>query len=326
MGRIVPIASGKGGVGKSLLSANLGLALAKRGKTVVLVDLDLGASNLHTFLGIRNRNAGIGSLYWKQERNLKAILVETGEERLWLVPGDNLMPGVANLDWQTKKRIIKDLSQLPADFVLLDLGAGSSWNIVDFWLAGPGGIVLVVPEITSVLNAYSFIKSAAFRLLSRYYPDRSPERRELNAFAADKKEGSGRSFLDFAKEEAKRNPARGEAAIQALSSLCPCVVVNRAVEGGDADVGYRLKDISAKNLGISLSFGAFLPEDSAVSASIATRRPLVASSPLSPFSMAVGAFAARLAVSPEPTPLEEFQPLADFDLEFLADEALGFEA
>ena len=326
MGRIVPIASGKGGVGKSLLSANLGLALARRGKTVVLVDLDLGASNLHTFLGIRNRNAGIGSLYWKQERNLKAILVETGEERLWLVPGDNLMPGVANLDWQMKKRILRDLSQLPADFVLLDLGAGSSWNIVDFWLAGPGGIVLVVPEITSVLNAYSFIKSAAFRLLSRHYPDRSPERQELNAFTSEKKEGAGRSFLDFAREEAERSPERGEAAIKALSALRPCVVVNRAAQGADADVGYRLKDISAKNLGISLSFGAFLPEDPAVPASIAARKPLVASDPLSPFSMAVGAFAARLAASPEPASQADFRPLADLDLESLADEALGFEA
>lgn len=324
MARIVPVASGKGGVGKSLVSANLGVALARRGKTVVLADLDLGGSNLHTFLGVRNRNAGIGSLYWRQERNLKALLAETGEERLWLIPGDNLLPGVANLEWQTKRRIIKDLGELPADFVILDLGAGSSWNTVDFWLASPGGLIVVIPEITSVLNAYSFLKTASFRLLSRFYPEGGSERRELEAYAAEKREGSGGSFLDFAREEAKRSPARGEAAIKALSELRPCIVVNRAAEAGDAEVGYRLRDIGARNLGLSLSFGAFLPEDGAVPASLAARRPLVASDPSSPFSRAIGAFSGRLASAPQPSPLAAPLPLADLDLKTLADETLSY--
>ena len=73
MVRLLPIASGKGGVGKSVISANLGLALSRAdrsghpGRTVVLVDLDLGASNLHTFLGMKNKHAGIGALVWKKE-------------------------------------------------------------------------------------------------------------------------------------------------------------------------------------------------------------------------------------------------------------------
>ena len=57
--QIIPIASGKGGVGKSLLSANLGIALGKAGKKVVLVDLDLGASNLHLVIGSHSPKAGI---------------------------------------------------------------------------------------------------------------------------------------------------------------------------------------------------------------------------------------------------------------------------
>ncbi len=322
MTRIIPIASGKGGVGKSLVAANLGVALARKGRTVILVDLDLGGANLHTFLGLRNRNSGIGSLYWKQERNLKALLAETGEERLWLVPGDNLLPGVANLDWQTKNRLIKELSGLPADFVLLDLGAGSSWNIVDFWLSSPGALIIVVPEITSVLNAYSFLKSAAFRLLSRFFPEGGPERRELKSFVAGKREGSGPSFFDFASDLAKRSPSRGGEAVKGLSDLCPCIVVNRAVEAADADMGYRLRDIASRNLGMTLSFGAFLPEDRAVPQSLAARRPLAASDPSAPFSRAIGAFAGRLASSPPPSPISAPLPLADVDLDSLVDETL----
>ncbi|HPE35715.1 MAG TPA: P-loop NTPase, partial [Spirochaetales bacterium] len=57
MGTVIPVASGKGGVGKTVVAANLGLALSALGKTVVLVDLDLGGANLHTVLGVRNRHA-----------------------------------------------------------------------------------------------------------------------------------------------------------------------------------------------------------------------------------------------------------------------------
>lgn len=65
MTAIVPVASGKGGVGKTIATANLGISLAQAGKTVILADLDLGAANLHTILGIRNRQPGIGHIISK---------------------------------------------------------------------------------------------------------------------------------------------------------------------------------------------------------------------------------------------------------------------
>ncbi|MBL8966676.1 MAG: P-loop NTPase [Spirochaetaceae bacterium] len=305
MQRLLPIASGKGGVGKSVLTANLGLALSRLGKTVVLVDLDLGASNLHTCLGIRNKHPGLGSLVWKTERSLSALLVETGYERLWLVPGDNLLPGTANLEWNSKRRILKELRSLPADFVLLDLGAGSSYNVVDFFLAATSGLLVLCPEITAVLNAYSFLKTAAFRQLHRSFPEGSPERAEVLAFAGAKTEGSGQSFLDFAASLAARSPERGPAGLEGLKRLKPRVVMNRGRSPEDAELGYRLRDISGKNLGLGLEFGAFLLEDEGVARSIAARRPLLDLDPASPFARGVAAFAQRLALTPAEAPLPE---------------------
>lgn len=300
MQRLLAIASGKGGVGKSVLAANLGLALARLGKTVVLVDLDLGASNLHTCLGIRNRNPGLGSLVWKQEKSLASLLVETGQERLWLIPGDSLMPGTANLDWGTKRRILKEVARLPADFVLLDLGAGSSYNVVDFYLAAAQGLLVINPEITSVLNAYSFLKTAAFRVLLSAFPPKAEERAEILAFAGAKTEGSGSSFLAFAEDLARRFPGKADLALASLKRLGPQVILNRAKAPEDADLGYRLRDISRKNLGIDLGFSGFLLEDEGVGRSIAARQPLLALDPASPFSRAVQALASRIATSPEP--------------------------
>jgi flagellar biosynthesis protein FlhG len=299
MVRLLPLASGKGGVGKSVLAANLGIALARLGKTVVLVDLDLGGSNLHTCLGLRNRHPGIGSFIWKSEKSLAGLLVETGQERLWLIPGDNLLPGTANLEWNMKRRIMKELAALPADFAILDLGAGSSYNVVDFYLAAPAGLVVVNPEITSVLNAYSFLKTAAFRSLIRAFPDGSEERAAILEYAGTKTEGAGLSFIDFARDLASRSPERGKEALSRLEEIAPRVIMNKARSPEDAELGYRLRDISRKNLGLSPSFTGFILNDEAVPFSVAHRAPIVSAEPQSPFSRGVTALASRLASAPE---------------------------
>jgi len=345
MARLLPIASGKGGVGKSAITANLGLALSRvagtqgptagpqsrvvaapepgapsegRGRTVVLVDLDLGASNLHTFLGVRNRNPGLGALVWKKEKALEDLLVETGFDRLWLIPGDGLLPGTANLDWPTKKRILKGLESLPADYVLLDLAAGSSYNVVDFFLASSEGLVVVRPEITSVLNAYALLKTVAFRVLSRSFPERSPGRAAVNEFAATKGEGAGQSFLDFARDLAAHFP-EGEEAFSRLSALRPRAIMNMGSGSGDADLGFRLRDIAAKNLGIKVEFAGYLLEDPGVPASIAQRRPLFDLDPSSPFCRGLSAMAARFDACPDSVPLDLHE--ADDDLQALVDAA-----
>jgi len=294
MVRLLPVASGKGGVGKSLVAANLGVALAAAGRSVVLVDLDLGGSNLHTFLGVKNKHAGLGDLVWKREKSLEALLVETGRDRLWLVPGDGLLPGTANIEWFVKKRLLKELSSLPADFAILDLGAGSSYNVVDFFLSSTEGLVVVKPEVTSVLNAYSFLKTAAFRVLARSFPDSSEGRAAVADFASAKTEGSGSSFLDFARELASRFPPEGEAALARLAALRPRAVMNQGQDGSDAELGYRLRDIAARNLGLSVEFAGYLLQDEAARRSVASRTPVLELEPGSPFSRGLRAMAARI--------------------------------
>ena len=314
MARLVPIASGKGGVGKSAVAANLGLALtrpggragpgrpARGGGTVVLVDLDLGGSNLHTFLGVRNRHAGVGTFIWKRGETFEELLVETGFERLWLIPGDGLLPGTANLEWFAKKRILKGLESLPADYVLLDLGAGSSYNVVDFFLSSNEGLVVIKPEITSILNAYALLKTVAFRVLCRSFPERSAGRAMVNEFAARKGEDAGLSFLDFSRDLASKFP-EGQAARDRLSALRPRAVMNMGGSASDAALCHRLRDIAAKNLGLSIEFAGYIADDPALPPSVAARRPLVDLDPDCPFSTGIGALADWLAAHPSSAPL-----------------------
>jgi flagellar biosynthesis protein FlhG len=85
---IIPVASGKGGVGKSVITANLSVSLAEKGCRVVAVDLDLGGSNLHTCLGLDNNNPGIGDYLRAHYGDLDELLVDTYHPNLKFLAGD----------------------------------------------------------------------------------------------------------------------------------------------------------------------------------------------------------------------------------------------
>jgi flagellar biosynthesis protein FlhG len=162
---ILPIGSGKGGVGKSLLATNLSIALAEAGRRVVLADLDLGASNLHTMLGLRSVDRGIGTFLTASKVPLSDIVLPTEYEGLSFIPGDAEIPGIANLKSAQKKRLVRNLLSLDADYLVLDLGAGTSANTLDFFLLSRTGIVITTPSLTAILNAYLFLKNAVFRVM-----------------------------------------------------------------------------------------------------------------------------------------------------------------
>jgi hypothetical protein len=123
---IIPVASGKGGVGKTFIAANLALALAELGHRVVAVDLDFGGANLHSLLGISNRHAGIGDFLKARTAELEDLLVPAGAPNLSFLPGDGKTPFMANIAYAQKIKLMVRIRKLPADFILLDLGAGSS--------------------------------------------------------------------------------------------------------------------------------------------------------------------------------------------------------
>ncbi|MDR1869058.1 MAG: P-loop NTPase, partial [Treponema sp.] len=164
--RIIPIASGKGGVGKSLVAANLGIALAQAGQRVVLADLDLGASNLHLVLGHQAPHMGIGTFLNNIKSDFTEVIADTDVRGLRFIPGDNEIPGTANLSANQLKSLVKNLLALKedTDILILDLGAGTHQSILDFFLLSNQGIIVSAPAVTAVLNAYVFLKNTVFRL------------------------------------------------------------------------------------------------------------------------------------------------------------------
>ena len=167
---IIPIASGKGGVGKSFMAANLAVALAELGKKVIVADLDFGGSNLHTCLGINNKHPGIGDFIRARYSNLDNLLVETGNDNLKFLAGDVRSPFLANMHHAQKMRLIYNMKQLKCEYLILDLGSGSTYNTLDFFSMTQLGMIISTTEHTSTTNMLTFLKLLAFRVIERSLP------------------------------------------------------------------------------------------------------------------------------------------------------------
>jgi len=294
MNTIIPIASGKGGVGKTIFTANLGITLAKMGKTVILIDLDLGSSNLHTCLGIKNSYPGIGNYIYKKEISLESLIVKTEIDHLYFIPGDSLIPGTANMQYFVKKKLIRDIQNLVADYILLDLGAGTSYNIIDFFLISKSGIVVTTPETTSILSAYAFLKTTIYRMLFRSFPAKSNERELIKKFLIEKIEGTDNSFLNLVEQLGELDNQSGILAEKQITNFFPRVVLNIGRNKQALSLGLKLRQICKKNIGINMEYIGFIEYTDQVSLSIIKRTPLVLSNPNTQFSRALYSIAEHL--------------------------------
>ncbi|MBY0415081.1 MAG: P-loop NTPase, partial [Bdellovibrionales bacterium] len=163
--KIWAIGGGKGGVGKSLVTANLAICLALMGHKVAAIDLDLGGANLHTCLGVPIPDKTLSDYLSKKVRTLTELLTPTAINNLFIISGAQDDLGIANLKQMHKAKLLNQFNELPVDYVLLDLGAGTTFNTIDFFIAADQGIITTLPEPTSIENSYRFIKTVYHRKL-----------------------------------------------------------------------------------------------------------------------------------------------------------------
>lgn len=163
MANVWPIGGGKGGSGKSFLTSSLGRLSAELGKKTLVIDLDLGAANLHTLVGVPYPKKGFSDFVRKKIPHLEDAVVETPLSNLFLISGAQDNFDIANLPYEQKLKTLRAISKLDYDRILLDLGAGTSFNTLDFFLISQNGIFVTTPEPTSIENVYRLIRSIYFR-------------------------------------------------------------------------------------------------------------------------------------------------------------------
>lgn len=168
---VVAVGGGKGGIGKSMISANLAVALAKQGARVIAVDADLGSANLHTLFGIDHPETSMQALIDGREPQLERLTIDTAVPRLRLIAGSVALPGAANLSHARKQKLLRHIAKLPADVVVIDCGAGVHYNVVDFFASAHLQLLISNAQLISLQNAYGFLKASLYRALRQRAAD-----------------------------------------------------------------------------------------------------------------------------------------------------------
>lgn len=268
------VGGGKGGIGKSLVASSLAITLSRQGNKVVAVDLDLGGANLHTTLGIDLPRQTLSDFFSHRVDSLDKCLSPTGITDLSIISGAQDSVQVANINYANKVRLLQKLRELDADYLVLDLGAGTNFNTMDFFLYADIGMITLLPEPTSIENAYRFIKSAYYRRLKMSRHLKSI--RKLITTAMDAKNPSGiRSPSDLFREVNNTDPEAGIQLKEEIEKFRPKLIINQARTQTDIDIGFSVKTVCKKYFGIDMDYVGYLDYDSAVWQSVRRKRPLM---------------------------------------------------
>jgi len=285
---IISIASGKGGVGKSVIAANLALLLAKQGKRVTLADLDVGGSDIHILFGHMNPPLTLTDFLSRRVERLEDIVQAIPfHPGLTLIPGTGDTLATANMPYAKKKRLIRHLKDLPADIVVVDIGAGTSYHALDFFLMADCHVTVATPDPTSVLDLYRFIKLAAIR-------------RVLSSFLARDAMSDALSDRDFCSVEevlevAGHTDEAGRAIAETtLRTFHPALILNRLSGRSHVNVS-ALKKLLAEYIGGQLTLLGEIPDDPSMERAVRCFLPLAEYEPASPAASALRAIAGRLA-------------------------------
>ena len=287
------VGGGKGGTGKSFVSASLAIQLANLEKDVTLIDADLGGPNLHTFLGMKETNLDLGDFITNKVPNLKDTVILTPFAGLKLIKGTDNVLFMANLNYYKKLKLIRHIKAFDAKRVIVDIGTGASYNCIDFFLLSNPGILVVNPEPTSIENAYYFLKSCIIRILkvfTEYYGIEDL----ANKIATHVKDNS-KSIYTFLNEIISYDRHYAQVLFKALKKFNPCLIINSARSERDFLLGQSIVDVVKKYLVVDMTFLGAIPHDERIHLSLKNMIPYMSAYPDSEVALSIRTIVERLA-------------------------------
>jgi flagellar biosynthesis protein FlhG len=280
--KIWAIGGGKGGAGKTAVSSSIAIALARSGFRVIAVDADFGAANLHTVLGVLEPRRSIRDFLAGRVETLDEVACETPIEGLKIISGSRARMDAANLDHPRRQKLLRHLSRIDADHVVIDLGAGSGYNALDFFVSADLPLAVVTPEPTSIENTYHFIKASWFRAMrpaAQQTEVREALRMVLGA-PGSREALQPRQLIEAVREV---DPAAAAALQAKADAYRPGLVVNRAVSSADRALGRFIAETCEEALGTHVRAVGSLSHDRAVPRAVERRQATLESFPQAAF-------------------------------------------
>lgn len=270
MAHIWPIGGGKGGSGKSFLASSLGNLLAKTGKKTLLIDLDLGAANLHTMVNVPYPEKCFSDFITRKNSSLEDTILDTSSPNLFLISGARDSLDIANLPYDKKIKTLRAIAKLNYEYIILDLGAGTAFNTLDFFLASRNGIFISTPEPTSIENVYRLIRAIYLRRIRHFF-----SATEFKMLSKKVKDLMGNESFhqpeNIVSVVRKEYPEKYILIKRDLDSFCFKLVLNQLRKQDNAALGEQICKIIKKHLGMQVDFAGNISYDEHVHDAICQR-------------------------------------------------------
>ena len=246
MAEVYAIAGGKGGAGKSVVSIMLSRVFAADRTSTILIDGDLGGANLHTLLGMNYPKKSLVDFLTRNEKSLADVMIMTNDKYVQLISGAGEVLGMANLKSTMKAKLIRHIRALEADRVVLDLGAGSSFNVLDLFLTADKHVLVVSTEPTSLQNVYEFLKFAVGRLLHTRYAKNKKLEPFIRRFIVPDHENGLRTVPELIKSIQAYDRQLAHKVGFTIENFRPYVVINMADSQTEALKYYNAVEATAR--------------------------------------------------------------------------------
>jgi flagellar biosynthesis protein FlhG len=266
--KLIALASGRGGTGRSLLAANFAVYLAQSGKKVVALDADPAGGPLHHMLGATRPARGFGELWRGKATGLGELICDTPIAGVGLIAGEGGAFGAAR-PRMTAKVTLAAIAALDVDYVVIDLGPPDSTLTLDLWLAADIPILVTIPDPASIEATYRFAKSAFVR---RMRTTRGLDRMVPNPA------GPAPAALDIYRS-IKETSGPAERLAQEIRRFRPTFIMNQTRTLPDQKLGGFMATAARRRLGHSLEYLGHVESDETVWLAARRRRSLIAEYP-----------------------------------------------
>jgi flagellar biosynthesis protein FlhG len=284
---VIAVGGGRGGVGKSIVAVNLAVYLAQLGRKVLLIDADPSGAELHTALGLgqastlalgrASASSAASSADDAEDDDLTPVATQV--PGLSLVPQQYRTGSTVPVRPGRKARWARELKSLEADYVLLDLGAGTQPATLDLFLTADFGICVSAPEPPSIEASYRFVRAAFVRALRRALVKDRFKLRLVERAEAEL--GPLPAPQDLVHAIARYDSGLAQLAATELSRIRPRLVINSARLRADTDLGHSMCDLARRHLGVQFDYVGHIEQDDAVWLSVVHQRPVLIDSPTS---------------------------------------------
>lgn len=273
------VGGGKGGVGKSLMASNFGIILASLGNKVIAVDLDLGNANMHTCLGIRYPQKTLVDFLNGTVQDLNEIILDTSLYNLKFISGSGGIMGSAN-PWHTQKlKLLRYLEKLHVDHIIFDLGAGTSYNTIDFFLSATDHILVTTPETTSIQSVYNFVRICLFRKLHSILRVHNHAWNVVEKAKVPTPDGQIMKMQDLLDTIHDLVPESIEEFEQFMREFRPNLIMNMVMKKEEAKLGAGLRDVIKRYLNIDINFAGAISFDKIIRKSFEAETPFIMEDP-----------------------------------------------